>query len=239
MSSESPQLPLPLRAPKATSGVEAIALGRRVIDVHLVRHKRARSYLVRVLPDGRVRLTLPRYGNRAEAIAFLRRHLRWVDLQRYAAARNDAVILFRGQMFPLVTSRHDEGDVVKFAGERVARRPRESARVAACRHLRAVAERELPPRLRELASELQLTVRRVTIRNQQTRWGSCSPGGAISLNWRLVQMPDAVRDYILIHELVHMRAGGHGRAFWRLVEQACPAHREARRWLKAHQSELA
>ncbi len=59
------------------------------------------------------------------------------------------------------------------------------------------------------------------------------------MNWRLVQMPDHVRDYILVHELMHLREDGHGRRFWRLVEQACPGHREARRWLKAHEGELA
>ncbi len=241
MGTQSPgdQLRLPLGKPKAPPEVQSVVLGRRVLDVRFVPHKRARHYVARLLPDGSVRLTVPRYGSRAGALAFLRRELRWVDRQRYAAARNDAVVLFRGCLLPLTVDRTSAGDVVRFGDERVVRRAHETARRAACRHLRGLAAGELPGRLRELAQTLRLEVARVVIRDQQTRWGSCSPGGTVSLNWRLVQMPDAVRDYVLIHELVHLREGGHGRRFWRLVEEACPAHREARRWLKAHQSELA
>jgi hypothetical protein len=72
------QLPLPLGKPRAASDVEAIAVGRRVVIVRLVRHPRSRRYVLRVLPDGTVRVTLPRSGSRAAAFAFLRRELPWV-----------------------------------------------------------------------------------------------------------------------------------------------------------------
>ena len=114
----------------------------------------------------------------------------------------------------------------------------ESPRQAAVRHLRALAGRELRDHLLALADRFGLPVKRITIRNQQTRWGSCSPHGAVALNWRLIQMPDSVRDYILIHELMHLRERNHSRRFWTLVEQACPDHRVARRWLKGHEAEL-
>jgi predicted metal-dependent hydrolase len=97
---------------------------------------------------------------------------------------------------------------------------------------RARAARELPPRLRDLATQCGLTVTRVSIRNQRTRWGSCGPDGHISLNWRLVLMPDWVRDYVLIHELMHLRRLDHSPAYWRLVAAACPDYRLARRWLR-------
>jgi predicted metal-dependent hydrolase len=94
------------------------------------------------------------------------------------------------------------------------------------------ARRELPARLFALAAEHGLTVSRVSIRNQQWRWGSCSRAGHICLNWRLVTMPDWVRDYVLIHELMHLKRMDHSRKFWRLVAAACPAFRDARRWLR-------
>jgi hypothetical protein len=97
--------------------------------------------------------------------------------------------------------------------------------------LRALAQRELPGQLLALAAEHGLTVTRVTIRNQRSRWGSCSTSGSISLNWRLVQMPPEVRDYVLVHELMHLREANHSRRFWRHVARACPWHLEARRWL--------
>jgi predicted metal-dependent hydrolase len=96
------------------------------------------------------------------------------------------------------------------------------------------ARRELPPRLLELARRHNLRVPRVSIRNQRWRWGSCSPNGHICLNWRLVLMPDWVRDYVLIHELMHLRRLDHSRKFWRLVADACPNYQNARRWLHEH-----
>jgi predicted metal-dependent hydrolase len=98
--------------------------------------------------------------------------------------------------------------------------------------LRAMAREELPARLRALADAHGLTIDRVTIRNQRSRWGSCSRRGAVALNFRLVQMPPAVRDYVLIHELMHLKQPNHSIRFWRLVEKACPSFREAERWLK-------
>jgi predicted metal-dependent hydrolase len=100
------------------------------------------------------------------------------------------------------------------------------------RALKDEAKRELPPRLLALAHEHGLTVSRVSVRNQRWRWGSCSPGGHICLNWRLVRMPADVRDYVMIHELMHLKRMDHSPAFWKLVEAACPDYRAARAWLK-------
>jgi predicted metal-dependent hydrolase len=96
----------------------------------------------------------------------------------------------------------------------------------------ARAKRELPPRLLELAADLGLAVSKVSVRNQKRRWGSCSRSGHICLNWRLVNTPDWVRDYVMIHELMHMRRMDHSRKFWKLVADACPGYQDARRWLR-------
>jgi hypothetical protein len=103
------------------------------------------------------------------------------------------------------------------------------------RQLRAEAERALPPRLRALAAQHHVTgLTRISIRNQRTRWGSCGRDGHICLNWRLVLMPPPVRDYILIHELMHLRRMDHSPKYWKLVAAACPDYAEARRWLREH-----
>jgi predicted metal-dependent hydrolase len=106
--------------------------------------------------------------------------------------------------------------------------------VEARRRARAGAGATLPAQLLALADAHGLQVSRVSIRNQRTRWGSCGRDGHITLNWRLVLMPESVREYVLIHELMHLRRLDHSPAFWRLVEAACPDYRDARRWLKAH-----
>jgi predicted metal-dependent hydrolase len=96
------------------------------------------------------------------------------------------------------------------------------------------ARTELPARLYAIAAELGLTVTGVSIRNQRTRWGSCGRDGNISLNWRLVLMPPEVRDYVLIHELMHLKRLDHSPAFWKLVAGVCPGYREARQWLRVN-----
>ena len=102
------------------------------------------------------------------------------------------------------------------------------------RELRGRAKAELPARLLELARQHGIAVSRVSVRNQRWRWGSCSPNGHICLNWRLVQMPEWVRDYVIVHELMHVKRMDHSQKFWRLVARACPDYQSARAWLRAH-----
>jgi predicted metal-dependent hydrolase len=116
----------------------------------------------------------------------------------------------------------------------LARLTRPALAVAERQTIRAQAALVLPIRLRELAAAHGLEVSRVSIRSQTTRWGSCGRDGHICLNWRLLLMPDAVRDYVLIHELMHLRRMDHSPAFWHLVGEACPDYGQSRRWLRQH-----
>ena len=99
-------------------------------------------------------------------------------------------------------------------------------------HLRTLAAKELTVRTLEFAALHQLSIHRVTIRAQGSRWGSCSFSGVISLNWRLIQTPPFVRDYIILHELMHLRQMNHSARFWKEVERVCPDYRSAKLWLK-------
>ena len=105
-------------------------------------------------------------------------------------------------------------------------------------HFARRAKIELPARAWELAAETGADVKHVTVRNQRSRWGSCSAGGTISLNWRLVQTPDTVRDYIIYHELMHLREMNHSDRFWARVQAVCPGWRDAEKWLKRNGSLL-
>jgi predicted metal-dependent hydrolase len=102
------------------------------------------------------------------------------------------------------------------------------------RRLRAEARVALPIRLLELAAAHDLQVARISIRSQRTRWGSCGRDGHICLNWRLMAMPAWVRDYVIIHELMHLKRLDHSPDYWRLVATACPAYRDARQWLRVN-----
>ena len=168
--------------------------------LYFVRHRRAKRYLLRVEPDGRLRITIPRGGSKREAVAFATRSQTWVDGQR-----------------------------AKVQIQPPARNAEERSL------LRAKAVQELPPRLRELAAIHGVTgLTRVSIRNQRSRWGSCGRDGHICLNWRLILMPAEVRDYVLIHELMHLRRMDHSPAYWRLVAAACPEFATSRAWLRTH-----
>lgn len=214
---------------------------------HLVlrfaRNPRARRYIIRIRPDGIVRVTIPRRGTEAEARGFVHRHRAWVDDQLAKLRRAASVsargladgdrVLLRGVPTPVTVEPAHHGRVRVRLGDAPAclMAPADDFRPAVSAMLRALAQRELPPRLHALAAEHGLAVSRVTIRSQQGRWGSCSTTGSINLNWRLVQMPVEVRDYVLLHELMHLREPNHSRRFWRHVTRACPWHLEARRWL--------
>jgi hypothetical protein len=98
----------------------------------------------------------------------------------------------------------------------------EDGEAALRRLLREFAEKVLPPRVHELARRHGLGVRRVSVRDQGTRWGSCSMGGTVSLNWRLVLLPAALHDYVLLHELAHRTEMNHSAAYWDLLRTYDP-----------------
>ncbi len=101
------------------------------------------------------------------------------------------------------------------------------------------AARELVSRLAEKQSErIGVEYRRIRIGGQRTLWGSCSPGGTLSFNWRLVLAPREVLDYVVVHELCHLRIPNHSRRFWALVERHRPHWRHQRDWLREYGPEL-
>jgi predicted metal-dependent hydrolase len=215
--------------------------------VRFVRSRRARRYVLRLSPDGTPRVTIPRGGSRSEAEAFLRRNTRWLKEQRRgweaAARRRDvawrvgALVLLRGERMRVEVVDAREC-LLRVGDQTFERRADEPAGEAVRRHLRAVAARELPPRVRALAGQIGRAVDRVIVRDQRSRWGSCSPAGTISVNWRLVQMPPPVTDYVIYHELAHLEHANHSSRFWRLVRRICPWTDEARAWLRRHGPDL-
>jgi predicted metal-dependent hydrolase len=202
--------------------------------------RRARRYILRVRPDGSLRVTIPRGGSRSEAAAFLSRQVAWIARERARIRREQApvrwthgsVVRLDGTAVPIQVVQTPAGLIAQYGGRSVAVKDATDVRADIERDMRLLARERLVPRLHELAAQHGLAVARVTIRNQRSRWGSCSRAKAIALNFRLVQMPPDVCEYVLIHELMHLRQQNHGPRFWALVEQACPAYRNAERWLR-------
>jgi predicted metal-dependent hydrolase len=104
------------------------------------------------------------------------------------------------------------------------------------------ARRKIRALVHKLASaeapKLQVSYARITIRDQRTRWGSCSSTGTLSFSWRLALAPLDVVDYVVVHELCHLVELNHSRRFWRILERARPGYRDQRAWLDEHGWEL-
>jgi len=104
---------------------------------------------------------------------------------------------------------------------------------------RAQAASVLERKAHEFATAFGVGYSRFAIRGQRTRWGSCSHRGTLSFNWRLIMAPESVVDYVVIHEVAHLREMNHTKRFWGLVAERCPSWREQKKWLDDHGTELA
>jgi predicted metal-dependent hydrolase len=228
-----------------TPAAETVLVGSRHMPLLVVRNPRARRYLLRMRADGTARVTIPRGGSAAAAREFVDRNRPWLERQwqqmqarpRHPAALYlGSTVLFRGELVPIQS---DQPERFRFGTEILPlSETLTDLRPAIEKHLRKLAARELPARLTELAGHHGFAVKRVTVRSQRTRWGSCSQRSGISLNWRLIQTPAHVRDYIMLHELAHLRQMNHSNRFWHEVERLCPNYEAAERWLKDHRGLL-
>jgi predicted metal-dependent hydrolase len=210
--------------------------------------RRARRYRVIVSQDG-VEVVLP-YGTRLEmAEEILRSHAEWILAQLRKMERRRQrqssqklppdVILMHGQPFHVVCTQ-SSGARPKVSVEKnrsviQVHLPRGSSR-----HISRILEAWLRQQARPLI-EHQVSLRaqamgvrpvRVTIRDQRTRWGSCSSRGTLSFNWRLIMAPLEVMDYVVVHELCHILEPNHSRKFWLQVAGQLPDFKQPRLWLK-------
>ena len=227
---------------------DALQVRGQSVPLVLVRHPRARRYLLRLTLDGAARVTIPRGGSATEARRFAERSKDWLEqaLQRQAARpvrpqqwTMETPILFRGESVVIENVTDRAGNAIRFGSEVVKVTSGVSDfRPMIEKQLWRLAAQELPPRVMTFAAQHHIAVSRVSVRNQKSRWGSCSRRGTISLNWRLIQTPLHVQDYIILHELMHCREMNHSARFWREVEQVCPDFQVAERWLKQNASLL-
>jgi predicted metal-dependent hydrolase len=212
--------------------------------VRFLRSDRARRYRLTLRRDGTAVATIPRRGSEREARRFVEQHRAWLERARQRQQARLRVtdtwmagtpVLWRGEARPIRVTADGPRPAVAL-GTEAFRVPRLDGdlRPALEAQLRRRARIELPARAWELAAATGTTITHVSIRSQRSRWGSCSARGTISLNWRLLQTPDWVRDYLIYHELMHRREMNHSRRFWARVAAVCPAWRDAEAWLRAH-----
>jgi hypothetical protein len=217
--------------------------------VEVRRHPGARRLTLRVSRTRRtVIVTLPVQCDIGEAGSFITRNIDWVrerldSLPTAVPFRNDVFIPLRG-----------DAHRVAFVGsgrrgpvERVSTPTYPELRVSgqtehAPRRLRdwlaKEAHKDLDERVAFHANRLRVTAKRIAVRDQSSRWGSCSTTGVLSFSWRLIMAPPAILDYVAAHEVAHLKEMNHGPRFWALVRQTMPDLEEAKRWLQIYGMDL-
>lgn len=211
----------------------------RELRVIFQRHPKAKRYIVRVHSPFTLKVTLPRYGNIYSAKQFLKNTRPWIiqQLDKIGPVTDLKI----GESIPLNGSFYEiQWDLSKPGFIRVGRlsfpwSPENGSLREFLRNiLYEFAQQYLPNQVGHYAEKIGLYPSQIKIRDQRSRWGSCSTNGTVSLNWRLVLMPPFVRDYIIIHELTHLKIKGHGNKFWACVKNFLPTWKKAEKWLQEH-----
>jgi len=233
----------------------SIILNGQAIRYSVRSSRRAKRISIRYSPSDGLEVVYPVGPHQPTPEELLRRQADWIlatrDKIRSASEtrpqreyRDGEAFLFRGAAYRLLLEKdssasrigaHIKGDRLALSLPDTDPDAEESViRGAIEGFYRAQAKAYLPRRLDELATKHGFHYEQLRIKNQKTRWGSCSAKRNINLNLRLMMAPDDAIDYIIIHELCHLRELNHNRAFWELVESYCPAYRYWDAWFKQH-----
>ncbi len=217
-----------------------LKLATRELPLEVARHPRARHITLRLNRSGDgVRLVLPPRAPLREGLRFARSKAGWIEAK--LAALPPRVPFGEGAVLPLLGEEH----VVRRApGARrgvwrepgviwVSGRPEHLSRRVGD-FLKAEARRVIVARARQKAARLGRTPGRITLRDTQSRWGSCSPQGNLNFSWRLILAPEAVLDYVVAHEVAHLAELNHGPAFWKLTARLTPEVEGPQDWLRRH-----
>ncbi len=236
------------RRPSEPQAIE-IVFDRAVYLVRVRRHRQARRYTLRIQSASReVVLTMPPRGTLQEARDFAQKHGAWIAarldrLPRAAPFADGTVVPLRGVPHRIVHRRFIRGTVwteADAAGEPLicvaGNAPHIERRIAD--FLRREARRALDAASRRFAQELGVEIKRVAVRDQASRWGSCSTTGVLSFSWRLILAPHFVLDYLAAHEVAHLVEMNHSARFWRIVQRLCADHERAKVWLDVHGADL-
>ncbi len=226
-----------------TAAAHVVQWGRTPIPFAIRRSGRKKTVSIAVEPGGDVVVTAPKATGVERLHRLVREKARWIvqhrrlteDLEPAPAREfiSGETFLYRGRQHRLVVTSHAGAPEVKLEhGRFVVRLPR-SARAAARPVLvnaamvswyRRHAERMLPAQVAACARSLGLSSVPVQIVAQQKRWASCTSAGCVRMNWRLVQAPPRLVEYVVMHELTHLRIPSHGEAFWRALGRALPGY---------------
>ncbi len=224
-----------------------IEIGGREVGVLVRVSDRAKNYRLAISPRSGPVLTVPRSGRWRDAEAFLSRHAAWLGtrLEKFGDAprlADRAIIPFRGRPHRIISLESPRGLVSVVSGEDEPE-IRVPGGQSHCRRrlldwLKSEARADLEAACAIHAQSLGVTIAAISLRDQSSRWGSCSSARRLNFNWRLVMAPPFVLDYVAAHEVAHILEMNHAPAFWRTVARALPDFERGRAWLKANGQSL-
>jgi hypothetical protein len=244
---------MPLRAllyrrPVEPQAIE-ITVGTSIYLVQVRRNRQARRYTLRINAAKReVILTIPPRGSLKEARTFAQKHGGWIAarlgrLPEAAPFTDGTIVPLRGVAHRIEHRPGSRGTVwteTAANGEPIlcvaGAAPHIHRRISD--YLRREARRELEIASLKFAASLGVVIKRVAVRDQSSRWGSCSTTGVLSFSWRLILAPTAVLQYLAAHEVAHLIEMNHSPRFWRVVARLCPDHERAKAWLDGHGTDL-
>lgn len=213
-------------------------------DITIKRYRSARSLKLRLLPSGKIVVTAPTLLSERRIWDFIEEHQSWIEEKsrltrenRESLTNNKDTLLFRGKSFDFrisVSAQKKPGIELGDAAI-VLTSPSENhqqVRTILEKWYRLQAKKRFAERVPLLADLMGYQVMTVSVRDQRSRWGSCSSRSNISLNWRLIQAPDWVSDYVIYHELTHLKHMNHSKSFWNSLAELVPEYKKAERWLK-------
>jgi predicted metal-dependent hydrolase len=226
-----------------------VAFDNAVYLVRLRRHRQARRYTLRIDAASRqVVLTIPPRGSLKEAREFAQKHGGWIAAR--LGRLPEAAPFAPGIVLPLRSVAHRishrpgaRGTVwieTDITGDRLLCVAGAAAHVdrRVADFLKREARRDFDGASRRHAQALGVAIKRVAVRDQSSRWGSCSTTGVLSFSWRVILAPSYVLDYLAAHEVAHLLEMNHSRRFWRLVERMVPDFRRAKTWLAVRGTDL-
>ena len=223
------------------------------IPCRVTPHVKAKKVWFRINGDGILRITVPRGLPPQELMGLIKKNTAWIrehyNLAQPLASveediRDGAPLTYLGQK---LTLRLEEGKEGRVTIEQTAKHLHFKAGLsltpaditAVLTHwYKEEARRVLTEKTASFAALMNVSFKKIFIKDQKTRWGSCSAKGNINYNFRLVMAPERIIDYVVVHELCHLAHPNHSRDFWDLVGRYCPEYKEAKKWLKDNASSL-
>jgi predicted metal-dependent hydrolase len=223
--------------------------GSQIYSIRLRRHRRARRYTLRIHPSDREAiLTMPPRGTIVDAKDFAQRHGGWIAarlgrLPKAAPFHPGTAVPLRGLPHRIVHRAGLRGTVwteIRDSGERILCVAGGVEHIDRRVHdfLKREARKDLQKAAQSYAQALGVKVKRLSIRDQSSRWGSCTSAGSLSFSWRLILAPPYVLDYLAAHEVAHLVEMNHSARFWRVVGKVCGHVERAKTWLDAHGNDL-